>query len=203
MSGQGQLLLRMRHPVVMYEYTYQQMGIQATTLFSIWTVKRVAWICIFGCRLICLQLYVFSLREHYSNIFYKAVLSDVSRGSLQDCSVFLVSCKFDILLQINPFKLQSVDINSNKRTLCCTMKFATFVAVTFPTLVLKLSMDRSWIVGHIFHDEIRIRIRMMYGFEPFSVPMQLGPKTGPLCHAFYPRLKEPCCVTETPDGPHT
>jgi len=44
---------------------------------------------------------------------------------------------------------------------------------------------------------------MIYGFEPFLSPMHLGPKTGPLCPAFYARLKEPCWDTEMPDGPHT
>jgi hypothetical protein len=38
-------------------------------LFSNWTVKLVAWIRNFGWRLICLQLYIITLREHYSNIF--------------------------------------------------------------------------------------------------------------------------------------
>ena len=42
--------------------------------------------------------------------------------------------------------------------------------------------------------------RMVYGFESFSGQMHLGPKTGPLCPAFYARLKETSCVTETPDG---
>jgi len=29
---------------------------------------------------------------------------------------------------------------------------------------------------------------MIYGFEPFSGPMHLGPKTGRLCPAFYGAL---------------
>jgi len=41
----------------------------------------------------------------------------------------------------------------------------------------------------------------MYVFEPFSSPIHLGPKTDSLCHASYARLRDPCCVTETPDGP--
>jgi len=28
-------------------------------------------------------------------------------------------------------------------------------------------------------------LELIYGFEPFSGPMHLGPKTGPLYHAFY------------------
>jgi len=47
-----------------------------------------------------------------------------------------------------------------------------------------------------------VGLRMMYAFEPFSGPIHLGPKTGPLCHASYARLRDPCCVTETRDGPH-
>ena len=41
---------------------------------------------------------------------------------------------------------------------------------------------------------------MIYGFEHFSGPMHLGPKTDPLCPAYYIRLKEPFCVTKAPDG---
>ena len=44
---------------------------------------------------------------------------------------------------------------------------------------------------------------LIYGFEPFSGPVHLGPKTAPLYPAFCARLKEPCHVTKTPDDPHT
>ena len=68
----GQLLLRIRHPVVMYEYTrtYQQMGLQTTNF--IFQLDSKTW-CLnmyLGWRCICLQLYIISLYVNTTPMFF-------------------------------------------------------------------------------------------------------------------------------------